>query len=143
MTGRKNKKPEKIVESQCLIWARQNKFFVHVIESRATRLAGGKGFKNTGNAPKGIPDLVGNTIFEGNALPVYIELKAKDRRSSLSFKQYIFLCNKIEQGCFATVVDSVERLDEFWTKYKSLQTKPERTRYLFDCLPRKTSFHRT
>ena len=134
-------KPEKIVERDVIAWCIPNRFYVHVIESKAIPRVGG-GFRRAGNAPKGFTDICGNTLLEGHALPIYIELKAPGKRSDLSQLQYIFLLNKIEQGCFATVTDSVEYLVETWDGYKALKTQGDRRRFLVSRLPQKSRFRR-
>jgi len=129
----RNKKPEKLVESNVLQWSKNNGMFLHVIESSSydPRL----GTIGTQKAESGFSDLVGNT---DGGFAIYIELKAKDRRSTLRLDQRIFLENKIDQGCFAVVTDSVEHLAHTWTEYKSLD-RGERKHYLLGCLPRQIS----
>jgi len=89
------------------------------------------------HAPKvsrGFPDLVGNNE-SGQVL--WIELKAKDRCCTLSEVQRTFLTSKIEQGCFAVVVDSVERIGRYYRTFQSKKTYHEKRLFLLDCLPKK------
>ena len=127
-----NKKPEKNTEKNVLDWARNHNIHLHVVESSSydPRLRR----KGMSRAVSGFPDLVGNTQ-EGHS--VWIELKAKDRRSALSDKQREFLLTKVQQNCFAVVVDSVERLSQYWKGFWSLQLESDRQTYLLDCLPKK------
>lgn len=131
---RKNKTPEKDVEKAVLEWARDNNIFLHVIEASSwdPRL----GRKGSAKAQTGFPDLVGNS---SDGLSLYVELKAKDRRSTLSEVQRLFLTRKIEQGCFAVCVDSPLKLDQYLRKFLSLANTDLRRSYLIDCLPKRMS----
>ena len=128
----KNKKPEKDTESSVLEWSKHNNCFLHVIESSSYDPISRR--KTLSKAQAGFPDLVGNT---NEGLSLYIELKAKDRRSTLREDQRSFLTMKIHQGCFAVVVDSRARLEQYWKGYHSLKTSQEKKAYLLDCLPKK------
>lgn len=128
----KNKKPEKNTEAAVLEWSRHNNCFLHVIESSSFDPVSRR--KTLSKAQAGFPDIVGNT---NDGLSLYIELKAKDRRSTLREDQRSFLIMKIHQGCFAAVVDSRERLEQYWKGYHSLKTINEKKSYLLDCLPNK------
>lgn len=129
---RRNKKPERQTETDCLLWCRANNMFVHVIESSSYDHILGR--KTLSKTTVGMPDLIGNTI-NGNS--VYIELKAKDRRSTLKDHQRAFLIEKIRQNCFAVVVDSVHKLDQYYKEFCKLRNQESRQTYLLDCLPRK------
>lgn len=125
---RTNKKPEKLVEKDVLEWAKQNSVFVHVVESKAVwSMEAGRYVE--GQAEAGYPDLSGNNNYGQS---VWIELKAKDRRHNLSPAQYKFLSDKIEQGCFAVVVDSSSRLNDYY--YTWLKSKNQKG-YLVSILP--------
>ena len=134
---RKNKKPEKEVEKEIMEWAQDNGIYLHVIEASSydPRL----GRKGLSKAESGFPDLVGNTN-EGQSL--YIELKAVDRRSTVSESQRLFLENKIDQSCFAVVVDSRQRLEQYWKGFFSHKEVEARKTYLRDCLPKKRASHK-
>lgn len=129
---RKNKQPEKDTQKQVMSWAKDNGVFLHVIESSSydPRL----GRRGIQKAQSGFSDLVGNT---SEGLTLYIELKAKDRRSNLSELQRQFLESKIDQSCFAVVVDSRARLEQYWKGFWSLKNPSEKVIYLKNCLPKK------
>lgn len=131
---KKNKKPERDTENDCLIWCRANNIFVHVVESSSYDPITGR--KTFSRATAGMPDLIGNTA-NGNS--IYIELKAKDRRSTLKDHQRDFLIEKIKQNCFAVVVDSVEKLNQYFREFCKLKNLESRQTYLINCLPRKTA----
>lgn len=122
------KKPEKLVEKDCLDWAKKNGVHFHVVESKAV-FSQAAGRYMTGQTESGFPDIVGNNS-EGQVL--WIELKAVDRRSTLSPVQYLFLTEKINQGCFAVVVDSADRLHEYYYTWKSSKNPPG---YLMGLIP--------
>lgn len=132
--GRQNKKPEKKTESDVLQWAKLNGFFLHIIEASSYDPILRR--KGSARAQAGLPDAIGNTP---NGLACYIELKAKDRRSTLSESQRLFLKQKIDQNCFSVVVDSADRLAQYWRGFRSLKTPLERRNYLTDCLPKKSA----
>lgn len=131
---RKNKKPERETEHSVFHWAKYNGFFLHVIDSSTYDPILCR--KGTAKAQSGMPDLIGNTP---NGLACYIELKAEGRRSNLSLLQQLFLEQKIDQSCFAVVVDSAEKLAQYWRGFCSLKTSVERQKYLKDCLPKKST----
>lgn len=127
---RQNKKPERDTEKAVLHWAKSNQIYLHVVESSSydPRL----GQKGIGKASAGMSDLIGNTP---TGLSCYIELKAKGRRRNLSELQRLFLEQKIDQSCFAVVVDSVEAVQEYWHIFCSLKNPTERKEYLKKMLP--------
>lgn len=127
-----NKSPEKDVEAAVLQWSRANGFDLHVVDS--SQYDNRLGRMGSAKASVGFPDLCGNY---STGLSVYIELKAKDRRSKLSEAQRVFLTKKANQNCFAVVVDSVMRLEQYWKGFKRLKSPEERSAYLVDCLPKK------
>jgi hypothetical protein len=129
-SGPRNK-PEKKTESDVLLWAKSNGFFLHVIDSSTydPRL-GQKGFSK---AQIGFPDLVGNTI---DGLACFIELKAKDRQCNVSESQRHFLEQKIEQNCFAVVIDSAQRLRQYWVGFCQRKNQDEKQKFLKECLPK-------
>lgn len=129
--SRRNKAPERDTQTEVLRWGRSNNFFLHVVEASVyDRVTGQRG---EAKAEAGFPDVTGNTP---TGLSCYIELKAKDRRSTVSELQRRFLTLKIEQNCFAVVVDSADRLAQYWKGFASLKTEVERRAYLKDCLPK-------
>jgi hypothetical protein len=123
-----NKKPEEEVEKQVLQWAKMQRIYLHIVESKAV-FSQGAGSYLRGQTEPGFPDLVGN---DSNGRVLYVELKAFGRRANLSELQYEFLKNKISQGCFAVCVDSSEILNDFyysWSNSKNPQA------YLLSVLP--------
>jgi len=118
---KKNAKPEKETEKECLKWLRHNNFNVSVVESKAVYsvLAGEY---TSGQTEKGFSDLVGNDAF-GRAC--YIELKAKGRRANLSPAQYVFLKTRVESNCFAVVVDSSYFLKDIYTEWSKLMDRKQ------------------
>ena len=135
---KKYNKPERQTENDCLIWCRSKNIFVHVVESSSYDPIVGR--KTFSRATPGMPDLIGNTA-NGNS--VYIELKAKQRRSTLKEHQREFLIAKIKQNCFAVVVDRVEKLDQYFREFCKLKNLEMRQTYLLDCLPQKTGSRNT
>ena len=128
----KYKKPEKDTEKQVMAWAKEAGLNLHVIE--ASTYNSRTGTFGDAKVQAGFSDLVGNT---SHGLACYIELKAKDRRSNLSDSQREFLIEKVEQGCFAVVVDSRDRVERYWKQFCSLKNLDERKSFLMECLPKK------
>lgn len=124
----KSKKPEKLVEKDCLDWAKKNSVFLHVVESKAV-FSQAAGRYLSGQVESGFPDIVGNNM---SGQVMWIELKAKGKRSTLSPVQYLFLTEKIKQGCFAVVVDSADLLHEYYYTWKSSKNPPS---YLMSLIP--------
>lgn len=131
---RQNKTPERDTERAVLRWAKDNGFFFHVVESsRFDPLLGQMG---SAKAQAGMSDLIGNTP---NGLACFVELKAKGRRSALSEQQRHFLKQKIEQNCFAVVVDSAESIARQWSEFCSCSSQTKRQEYLMHSLPKEKS----
>ena len=131
---RKNKKPEKQTEKECLLWCQQNNVFCHVIEASSYDPILKR--STVSKAQVGMSDLIGNNQ---HGLAMFIELKAKDRRSALSEHQRSFLIEKINQNCFAVVVDSREKLDHYYSEFSQLNDHADKRKYLLSCLPKKRS----
>jgi len=129
-SGRTYKKPEKAVQKAVLAWAKENRFFLHVVEASGYDPT----FRSMGlsRVQSGFPDLVGNTP---DGLACYIELKSKDRRARVTEGQKMFLEMKIEQNCFAVVVDAVDKLDRYWLEFSVIQDLEQRRRYLRSIMP--------
>ena len=109
-------KPEKIVEGDVLAFIDAfTTFSVQVFDSKATYSENDKRYKKSKSVPEHFPDLAGNCTNSGRA--VYIELKAKGKLSTTSPGQHRFLSQKIDDGCFACVVDSAERLKEIYFEW--------------------------
>lgn len=128
---RKYQRPEKDTEKQVFLWAKANRFHLHIIDASSYDPL----LKRTSvsKAQAGFPDLCGNTE---SGLSVWIELKAKDKRNTTSVNQRMFLEKKIAQNCFAVVVDSSERLQEYWDNYCNIEDDQARKIYLIDSLPK-------
>jgi hypothetical protein len=133
--GKKNGKPEKVLEKQVLTWASNHAIHLHVVESKAVYSASAGRYLR-GQAEAGLPDLIGN--IEG--LSAWIELKAKGRRGTLKEHQREFLVRKIEQGCFAVCIDSVDQLASVLAAFLSTPSS-DRVRLLLDHLPIKRHRH--
>lgn len=129
---RRNKSPERNTEKDVLKWGRLNGFHLHVVEASTYNPVTRQAESQNSKAEAGFPDVVGNT---STGLVCYIELKAKDRRSKLSESQRRFLEQKISQNCFAVVVDSDKRLEQYWKGFCSLKSGDQRQAFLYDCLP--------
>ena len=133
--GRRNNKPEKLVETVCMLWMRDRGFNVQVIDSTANW--NGRAWVQQG-AKQGTTDCVGNTP-EGIAC--FIEFKALGRLATFhgerNQKQQWFVIKKIETNCFSCVVDSVDRLARIYTEWCVARAKsPELARaYLLKELP--------
>lgn len=131
-TGRKNKSPEKEVVKELLNWLKDNKFDVHVVESKAVySVAAGRYL--SGQTDAGMSDIVGCTP-EGVAC--FIEAKAKNKLSTLSLIQQDFLIKKATRGCFAIHTDSVERLKKIYEHWVMAREKNKdlATEYLLGLL---------
>lgn len=129
---RKNQKPEKEVESDCLDWLERNCFFASIVDSSATYNVYAKRFIS-GKASVGFPDCI--AIHESGIFCA-IELKAPSRRSTLRDGQRDFIEKVIEKNGFACVVDSSILLDEIWNKFLKSKNKKE---LLLSYLPKKKS----
>ncbi len=130
---RKNKKPEKQVEQDVLIWAKSKGMSLDIIEAKA-KFNTATGMYTGRAASAGLSDLIGNTQ---HGLAVFIELKAPGRRvgSALHARQRAFLTEKIMTNCFAVVVDSVEFLEQIWLQFCTLPSE-QKLKFLLDQLPK-------
>jgi hypothetical protein len=79
-------------------------FDLNIIEAKATYNESA-GRYISGQVDPGYPDLSGNGP---SGESVFIEVKAKGKRSTLRLEQFSFLKNKIDKGCFAICADSLE-----------------------------------
>lgn len=114
-------KPEKLVELEVLNWLNLNGFSCDVIESKAV-FSQKAGRYLRGQTVKGMSDLVGcDSIGRG----VFIELKAKGKRTNVSLEQIAFLSKKITNHAFAVVVDSADCLSHYYSKYCELIKKSD------------------
>ena len=129
---KKNTKPEKEVEKAVTRWLKDNGFSCNVVDSKAVYSTSSGRYMN-GKTDMGFSDIVGCTP---NGLAVYIELKAKGKRSTLKIHQYDFLLNKINHGAFAVCVDSVDCLVDIVSKFRHCSYE-NRIKLLTDHLPKK------
>lgn len=129
---KKNKKPEKVVEKDCLDWLDKHGFSINVVESKAV-YSKAAGNYIRGQTVAGFPDLVGNDK-DGHA--VFIELKAPGKRSTIRPAQVDFLLNKIKTNCFAVCVDSVAYLSTAYALWSELEGENAKE-YLHSLLPKK------
>lgn len=110
-TTASRKAPEKAFQNALLKHMRSLGFDVTYMDSSTFGVA--VNISKTGEY--GISDLVGNI----GSLSVWVEVKAPGRLKSLKVHQYMFLRRKLEAGCFACCVDSIERFDELWKLFQS------------------------
>jgi hypothetical protein len=135
---RKNMKPEKLVETECLLWMRSQGWDVSIYESKATyNPAAGRYISSSMRA--GTADCMGTT---NQGIAVFIEFKAKGKLStfgnSRNFRQQEFLISKINHGAFSCVVDSVDILKAYyiqWMKIRDENTEAAK-QFLFINLPK-------
>ena len=121
------KKPEKITEKECMAWCRKQGFSMEIIDASGA-------YKNAYGAipvKAGFSDSVG---VMSNGTAVFLEWKARDRRSQAKDHQIAFLKEKIEHNAFAAVVDSVEYLE--WLYHQWLGST-NRVQLLLDALPKR------
>jgi hypothetical protein len=121
---RSNGSPEKDLEKEVLSFLENNSFHVNVVESKATFNQQQQRFISS-SVKSGFADIVGNHY---TGIAVFIELKAPGRRSTLRDNQREFLLSKIETGCFAVCIDSVELLEAQWNRFRELI---DRKQYIF------------
>lgn len=114
-----------------MAWLKSNGFSCNVVEAKAVfNQAAGRYISS--QAIPGMSDIIGN---DQNGVGVYIELKAKGRLSTVSYKQINFLKEKISTNCFAVCVDSADMLDKMYRHWLKLK-KEERFKYLMETLER-------
>lgn len=118
---RRNKKPEKLVEEECLAWMRAQGWQVEIYESKAT-FDPVRGIWKSQGMKAGTADCMGVTSF-GEA--VAVEFKAKGRLKTFSvaknIRQQEFILNRIKTNAFAIVVDSRERLESSYIRWRELK----------------------
>lgn len=132
---RKNQKPEKDVEKECLTWMRGMGWNVQIYESKAT-LSNGV-WRNQAMA-------AGNADCQGvmpGGISVAVEFKAPGKLSTFrkekNQRQIDFIEDRISMGGFACVVDSVSMLKTIYNNWldKKLLGDEDAIEYLFDALP--------
>lgn len=137
--GRKNKKPEKDVEADCLKWMKAQSWDVGIYEAKNTKDKFGSYLAS--RMPPGTCDCMGITPY---GIPIYVEFKAKGNRSSFNLDRNIrqreFLIDKINYFGFGCVVDSVSLLDQVWNEFFHMiknDCKFKAREYLLNALPQK------
>lgn len=119
---RKNGKPEKLVEAECLAWMRFMGWDVAIYESKATFNPHKQRYVSA-SMRAGNSDCMGITS-EGFA--VYVEFKAKGKLSTFAneknLRQQDFLISKINHGAFACVVDCVSLLEAYYIQWMQRRT---------------------
>ena len=132
---RKNKKPEKLVEAECLLWMRQRKFSVQIIEAKAT-YDPRRGVWRNQAVTAGTFDCVGDLP---SGIGCYVEFKAPGKLSTFNkqknHRQIEYAKEKIKSNCFVAVVDSVDRLKEIYEHWETLKGTPSAQAYLLEMLP--------
>lgn len=132
---RKNSKPEKDVEKECLTWMRSQGWKVQIYESKATQVGGvwRQQAMQAGNA-----DCQG--VMPGG-ISVAVEFKSRGKLSTFrkekNQRQIDFIEDRISMGGFACVVDSVLMLQTIYNNWldKKLLGDEDAIQYLFDALP--------
>lgn len=114
--SKKNSKPEKEFVKKLLQHLRNRGFSVNVVESKAVYNPKIGRYLSSQAIP-GHSDISG---CDPDGIAVFIECKAKGRRSTLKLNQYQFLMDKIEKNAFAVCVDSIEFFDEVYEEFKTL-----------------------
>lgn len=116
--SRKNQKPEKLTEAQCLYWMRKKGWKVQIYESKATYSQIAKRWINQ-SMQAGVADCQG-TMPDGRSIAV--EFKAKGKLSTFwkptNYRQQEFILDKINLNAFACVVDSVELLEAIYKHWQ-------------------------
>lgn len=116
--SRKNQKPEKEVEKLCLEYMRALKWDVNIFEAKAT-FDPKRGVYRQQSMKSGIADCMGSLP---DGIECAIEFKAPGKLYTFAYprneKQQIFIQRKIMSNCFAVVVDSVERLDTIYKRWR-------------------------
>lgn len=126
--------PEKKTEKEILEYCRAKGWDLTVIEAKATYNEKTRRYTGSSVVP-GFPDCVGNM---STGLAVYIEFKAKNRRSTIRDNQREFLVRKIKTGAFGICSDSVRHFDRIYTRWIVLRrvSLEESITYLLSELPK-------
>jgi len=90
-----------------------------IIEARANFSEESQRY-TSGAVAAGYPDLSGN-MADGRA--VFIEVKAKGKRSTIRPAQHQFLIGKISSNCFAACIDSIECFEKLFSEWKNSQNR--------------------
>ena len=132
---RKNGKPEKLVEAECLFWMRQQRWSVQIVESKAT-FDPRRGVYRNQSVSAGTCDCMG-TLPDGIA--IYIEFKAPGKLKTFNReknqRQIQYIKSKIEMNAFACVVDSAKLLEEIYITWRATETPEAKRIFLTKALP--------
>lgn len=126
----KYKKPEKLVETDCVRLMRSWGWDVQIFESKAT-YSPKAGVWLQQSMKSGTLDCMA-TMPGGHS--AFIEFKAKNARFRLRENQRVYILDKIEMGSFACVVDSAELLATIYQEWVLAIDKKE---CLISHLPKK------
>jgi hypothetical protein len=110
-------------------------FNLNVVEAKAVWNTGAGAYMS-GQVSPGFPDLCGNGP-DGES--VWIEVKAKGKRYTISPAQFHFLLAKIKQNCFAVCSDSSEYVIRVFNEWKTMD-KVDRQNFLILELPKNLKF---
>lgn len=135
--GRKNDKPEKQVQTDCLNWMRKNGWSVNIFEAKST-YDPSRGRYISQSMKAGTLDCGGSVPL---GIACVIEFKAPGKLSSLRDNQRKTLIEKINSNNFAVVVDSVGRLEKLyieWVARREISLEAARA-YLMSMLPAEKS----
>ena len=99
---RRNKTPEKDLQSEILKDCKKHGFELYITDNSAKWDNDAGRYVISTDFESGMSDLTGDR--EGK--PCYIELKAPGQRATLRDHQRAFLTRKIDRGCFAIAADS-------------------------------------
>jgi len=133
--GRKNSKPEKLVEADCMAWAKSQGWELQIYESKSVNISG---VWRSGGLKAGHADAAG-LLPCGTS--VALEFKAIGKLSTFNKsgneRQKDFIIKRIHMNGFAVVVDSVERLKSIYMRWSEIRAvnPAEAKHYLLSMLP--------
>jgi hypothetical protein len=136
---RKNKKPEEEAVKELKIWCKNHGIDIHRYESKSAWNPDIGSYRSQ-HVEVGHPDLAGSNNF---GMAIYIEAKAKGKRSTLREGQRVFLEKKINTGCFAVVSDGADHLSKTYFRWMNILKSGDQSRlkmareFLLSDLPKK------
>lgn len=137
---KKNLKPEKIVETECLKWMREQGWEVQIYESKAIYNPKAGTYTQNQSVKTGNADCQG-IMPDGTS--VAVEFKALGKLSTFlkdtNLPQRDFILKRIHMNGFACVVDSAEMLKTIYIQWEKLKQKSDEAakQYLFSMLPQR------
>ena len=121
---KKNGKPEKMVERDCLAWMRKMDWEVQIYESKAIYNAAAGRYQANPGVKTGNADCQG---IMPSGVSVAVEFKAPGKLSTFlkdtNIPQRDFIIKRIHMNGFAVVVDSVEMLMDIYRQWEILKAK--------------------